>query len=378
MFAFQKYKFRHFNFKMLIFILFLSISGIFIIRSATLSTGETSTYTKQIMGVAVGFCAMFFVSMVDYHWIMKMNNFIYVAMVVVLLLTIVGPFGTAAGTGAYRWIRFGPIQIQPSEFAKVGVVVALAKFFSTYEERINALSTIILSGIVLGVPLLLVLAEPDLSTSLVICFIFVVMIFTAKISYKWVLGVIGVVSPIAIAFIYLVEKDLFPFPQDYQRNRVLSFLHPDMFPDLARQQTVSVMAIGSGGLYGKGLFNDSLTSVKNGNYLMEEDTDFIFAVAGEELGFVGCCIIIIVLLLVVFECLFTAARAADIAGRLIAAGIAAQITFQSFANIGVATFLLPNTGLPLPFISAGLSSLLSVFMGVGMVFNIGMQRKVTS
>ena len=375
MFAFQKYKFRHFNFKLLFCIIFLSVMGILIIRSATLSTGEESTYTKQIMGVGIGMVAMLIVSMIDYHWITKMYLVVYVGISGILFLTRMTPLGTAAGTGAKRWIDIGPIRIQPSEFAKVAIIIVLAKFFQIYEERINALAVIALSIMLVGIPLLLILAQPDLSTSLVIMFIFVVMIFTAKISYRWIGAVLAVVLPFAAAFIFLVENDMVPFLEKYQRNRILSFLHPQDYPDLAMQQTTSVMAIGSGGLYGKGLFNESLDSVKNGNYLMEEDTDFIFAVAGEELGFAGCCLIIAILFLVVVECLLTASRAQDTAGRLVATGIGAQIAFQSFVNIGVATFILPNTGLPLPFISAGLSSLLSVFIGAGMVFNIGMQRK---
>ena len=377
MFAFQKYKFRHFNFKLLLYIIFLSVMGILIIRSATLSTGEESTYTKQIMGVVIGMAAMLIVSLIDYRWIVRMYLVVYAGICLLLALTRFTPLGTDAGTGAKRWIDIGPIRIQPSEFAKVAIVIVLAGFFQICEERINAIGVVALSVMLTGIPLLLVMAQPDLSTSLVIMFIFVVMIFTAKISYRWILSVLAVVTPFAAAFIFLVEKDMVPFLEKYQRNRILSFLHPQDYPDLAMQQTTSIMAIGSGGLYGKGLFNESLDSVKNGNYLMEEDTDFIFAVAGEELGFAGCCLIIAILFLVVVECLLTASRAQDTAGRLIAAGIAAQIAFQSFVNIGVATFILPNTGLPLPFISAGLSSLLSVFIGAGMVFNIGMQRKQT-
>jgi len=375
MFAFQRYKLRHLNILLLMGIAFLACVGILVIKSATLSTGESSTYLKQIMGVCVSMGVMVFVAMVDYHFIIRMHIPIYLAMVVVLVLTIAGPFKTAAGTGAYRWIRIGPIQLQPSEFAKVAVVVFLAGFFSHFQDRVNAFGVIALSVIFTGVILLLIMKQPDLSTSMVIMVIFTAMIFSAKISYKWVLGVIAVVAPFAAMLVFLVEKDMIPFLENYQRNRILSFLHPQDYPDLARQQLTSVMAIGSGGLYGKGLFNESLDSVKNGNYLSEEDTDFIFAVVGEELGFAGCCLIIGVLLFVVIQCLITAARAKDMEGRLIACGIAAQITFQSFANIGVATFILPNTGLPLPFISAGLSSLLSVFIGAGMVLNISMQRR---
>lgn len=373
MFAFQKYKFRYFNFILFACVAFLSVTGILIIRSATLSTGDSSTYTKQIMGVGLGMATMLIVSFIDYHWILKMYQVVYLAITVVLFLTKFSPLGTAAGTGARRWLDVG-IRIQPSEFAKVAIIIFLAQLFTIYQEQIDSISVIALSVVLLGIPLMLILAQPDLSTSLVIMFIFIVMIFVVNISYRWVGGVLAVVTPFALAFVFLVERDLLPFLEDYQRNRILSFLHPQDYPDLAMQQTRSIMAIGSGGLYGKGLFNDSLESVKNGNYLMEEDTDFIFAVAGEELGFAGCCLVIAVLFMVVIQCFLTAARVQDMGGKLIAVGVGAQIAFQSFVNIGVATFLLPNTGLPLPFISAGLSSLLSIFAGVGMIFNIGMQR----
>lgn len=374
MFAFQKYKIRHFNVPMFLCICILSVTGILIIKSATMSTGDPSTYKKQIFGSLLGMCVMLFVAFVDYHFITRMYLVVYLGITGILLLTRFSPLGTSAGTGARRWIRLG-IQIQPSELAKVAIVIVLAKFFTMYRERINAFSVICLSVLVLCIPLALILAQPDLSTSIVICFIYVVMIFAANISWKWICAVLGVAVPSFAIFMFLVDRNLLPFLEKYQRNRILSFLHPQDYPDLARQQMSSIMAIGSGGLLGKGLFNESLDSVKNGNYLMEEDTDFIFAVAGEELGFAGCCIIIAVLFVLVVLCLLTAKRAIDMEGRLIAMGIAAQFTFQSFVNVGVATFLLPNTGLPLPFISAGLSSLLSVYIGAGMLFNIGMQRR---
>ena len=174
MFAFQKYKFRYFNFKLLLFVVFLSVTGILIIRSATLSTGETGTFTKQIMGVGIGMAAMLIVSMIDYHWIMKMYMVVYAGITIILALTRFTPLGTAAGTGAKRWIDIGPIRIQPSEFAKVALVVVLAQFFNLYHERINALGVVAASVVLVGIPLLLVMAQPDLSTSLVIIFIFIV------------------------------------------------------------------------------------------------------------------------------------------------------------------------------------------------------------
>ena len=170
--------------------------------------------------------------------------------------------------------------------------------------------------------------------------------------------------------------EFIPFLQKYQAQRIMGkiFHSSSEFTDLNRQQDNSMMAIGSGQLRGKGLFNNTLSSVKNGNFLSEEQTDFIFAVIGEELGFVGGVAVIALYALLVYECLWIAARAKDTAGRLIASGMAALLAFQSFANIAVATGIFPNTGLPLPFISSGLSSLLSMFIGMGVVLNVGLQR----
>ena len=155
----------------------------------------------------------------------------------------------------------------------------------------------------------------------------------------------------------------------------MTFLNPSEYLlTTYAQQYNSVMAIGSGMLTGKGLNNNTLTSVKGGDFISEPQTDFIFAVLGEELGFVGSCVVIGLLLFIVIECLLIAKDAADMTGRLIACGVAAIISFQAFVNIGVATAILPNTGLPLPFVSYGLSSLLSNFIGIGLVLNVGLQR----
>ena len=156
----------------------------------------------------------------------------------------------------------------------------------------------------------------------------------------------------------------------------MAWLEPQKYAsDEAYQQNNAIMAIGSGQLTGKGLNNNTTTSVKNGNFIFEPQTDFIFAIVGEELGFVGCCIVIGLLLLIVVQCILIGLRAQDLAGRIICCGVAAQIGFQSFINIGVATGILPNTGIPLPFVSYGLTSLISLYMGIGIVLNIGLQPK---
>ncbi len=219
--------------------------------------------------------------------------------------------------------------------------------------------------------------QPNLSTTIVIAFTLACMIYMAGLSYRWILGILAAGIPAALLCLYLAVLDIVPSLEQYQAKRILAkIFHSDsQYADLNRQQDNSIMAIGSGQLKGKGLFNNTLASVKNGNFLSEEQTDFIFAVVGEELGFIGCVAVILIYSLMVYECLWMAGRAKDEAGKLICSGMAALLAFQSFANIAVATGVFPNTGLPLPFISSGISSLLSMFIGMGIVLNVGLQRK---
>ena len=199
------------------------------------------------------------------------------------------------------------------------------------------------------------------------------MIYMAGISYKWVLGVLAVLLPAGIVFFSIILNPNQTLIEGYQANRILAWLYPEKYPALAYQQQNSIMAIGSGQLTGKGLANNVIASVKNGNFIAEPQTDFIFAVAGAELGFVGSCVIIILIFLIVFELLNIARKAKDFSGMIICCGMAALIGFQSFLNIGVATGLIPNTGIPLPFVSYGLTSLVSLYIGIGVVLNIGLQ-----
>ena len=167
-----------------------------------------------------------------------------------------------------------------------------------------------------------------------------------------------------------------PFLKDYQQERILAWLEPEKYADdESYQQLNSVMAIGSGQLTGKGYDNDATTSVKNGNFVSEPQTDFIFAIIGEELGFVGCCVVIILLLLIVIECIVIGLRAKDTGGRIICGGVGALVGIQTFINISVATGIFPNTGISLPFVSYGLTSLVCFFAGIGLVLNVGLQPK---
>ena len=368
------YNFRNYNYRLFLYVLLLNITGVLIIRSA--SNQDISMVVKQIVGILAGLTAVIILSLVDYHKVVSFAPLIYGASLAFLLAVLV--FGVSRGV-ARRWLVLPVIgQIQPSEFVKIGLIVFFAWYLSKYQERVNQFRILFFAGLLFLAAFGLIFLQPNLSTSLVTMVIFLCMLFAAELSYRWILGALAVVVPCGALFIYLLQYNMVPFLQDYQVRRIMAFIDPANYAEANLQQNNSIMAIGSGMLQGKGLNNNTLASVKNGNFLSEEQTDFIFAVIGEELGFIGCMAVIFLIALTVYECLIMAARAKDLMGSLLCVGLASLLAFQSFANIAVATGILPNTGLPLPFISYGVSSLLSVYLGVGVVMNVGLQRKVSN
>lgn len=372
MFKFGEYRVRYLNFRLMLYIWTLTAIGIVFIKSATMVSGGSGV-EKQIFGVAVGTVCMLFLTIVDYRFVLKFSPLIYVASIALLLIVKFAGFG--GNTGAQRWVELPGIgSIQPSEFCKIMLILVFAAYFAVLNKKINNVFVLLGVVLLLGGNAILILDQPDLSTTIVVCIIFVFMLYMAGISFKWIGGVVAAMIPVGIYGLYYIQQP--GMDQNYQVRRILSWLYPDRYSaDITSQQKHAIMAIGSGQLYGKGLFNTSVYSMKNADYLMEEDTDFIFSVIGEETGFVGCTAVILLLLLIVLECIYTAIKARDLAGRLICIGMAALVSFQSFTNICVNTGLFPNTGLPLPFVSAGLSSLISLYVGMGFVLNVSMQRK---
>lgn len=368
------YNFKKYNIRLVLYVLMLNLLGIMVIRSAT---NQDMTYVgKQVMGIIVGFSIVLFLSLLDYHRILSLGMLTYTVCAGSLVAVIL--FGERVNN-ATRWLKLPGIgQIQPSEFVKIGLIAFFAWYFSKYQEKINRIGVLAIAGALFFVLFLLIFKEPDLSTGLVAMFVFLCMLFVAGLSYKWIFGSMAVAVPCGILMIYLTQYDMVPFLEGYQVRRILAFINPEKYAEANLQQDNSIMAIGSGMLHGKGLNNNTLASVKNGNFLSEEQTDFIFAVIGEELGFVGCVGVILLIALITYECLLMAARARDLAGTLICTGMAALIAFQSFANIAVATGVFPNTGLPLPFVSYGVSSLISIYIGIGLAMNVGLQRKLSN
>lgn len=363
----KQYKIKNYRFQLITFVVILTIIGVLLVGSA-----KPALQTKQMIGFLGGLFIMIIVSLIDYNFILKFSWLIYAGMVG--LLALVQIVGKSTG-GSQRWIKIGGFQFQPSELAKILIILFFAYFFMKYEEELNTVKIITLSFILAGVPLLLILMQPDLSTTICATLIFITLLFVAGLSYKIVAWVLAICLPTGIIGFVLLIKGKIPFVKSYQIGRIMAWLYPDDYPDLAYQQQNSIMAIGSGQLFGKGLNNTEATSVKNGNFILEPQTDFIYAVAGEELGFVGTAGIILLLLFITIECILIARKAKDLSGKLICCGVAALIGFQSTINIFVATGLFPNTGIPLPFVSYGLTSLMSLYIGIGLVLNVGLQPK---
>lgn len=367
----KSYKFRHFNIRLLVWVLALTFLGVLVIASAT----DSDVYeNKQVFGVILGLFLMLCTTLISYKFILR---FYWVFYLINLALLIWVKVAGAHRMGATRWIDLGFTQLQPSEFTKIFLILFFAAYLSKYKDKINTLAVAGGAVVLFLVPILLILKQPDLSTSIVITVAFCAVLYIAGISYKIIFGTIAVMIPIAVVLIYMLLQPNQKILEEYQYNRLIGFYDEDN-EEAARinyQQENSVMAIGSGGLWGKGLNNDSTTSVKNGNYISEPQTDFIFCIAGEELGFVGSSAIIILMLLIVIECFYIGSNSSDLAGRIVACGFGFLLAMQTFVNIGVVTRILPNTGLPLPFVSYGLSSLISLFSCIGIILNIGLQRK---
>jgi len=364
----KPYQLKDYKFSLIITVLALTVIGIMVIGSA-----KESVQGKQVLGLCIGIVVMAVISLLDYVWVLNFYWLIYIFNLALLIYT---RFFGEEVNGAKRWIDIKITNFQPSELTKILMILFFAKYLMDHEDTINTPRTILTSVGLMIPTLLLVVAQPDLSTTISLAVTFSVIMYIGGLNYKFIGTVLAILIPCAVIFISIAVQPNQPFLEDYQQRRILAWLEPEKYAsDEAYQQLNSIMAIGSGQLTGKGLNNNTTTSVKNGNYILEPQTDFIFAIVGEELGFVGCCLVISLLLLIVVQIIFIGMKAQDLAGQLICCGIAAQIAIQSFINISVATGIFPNTGIPLPFVSYGLTSLVSMYMGIGFVLNVGLQPK---
>lgn len=369
---FTRFSLRDYNFKLLITVIIAMICGVVMINSA-----DSSFTPKQTIGIGLGVIIMIFVSLLNYDFVCRFYRVFFIINAVILLSVIF--FGVEVNY-AKRWIMIGGsggIQFQPSEFSKILMILFTATFLDKLKEdnKINTLKGLCLFVLLIGLSLALIAVEPDLSTTLCLAMVLVTMLYLSGLSYKIIGIALLVFVPLAGSFLWYIQRPNQHLLRDYQVNRILQFIYPGQYGSDYTQQNNSVMAIGSGQLTGKGLNNNTTTSVKNGNFILEPQTDFIFAIVGEELGFVGCCLIIALLLLIVIDCILIGTHAQDTAGKVICCGVGSLIGIQTFINVAVATQIFPNTGIPLPFVSYGLTSLVSLYLGIGLVLNIGLQPK---
>ena len=364
----KQYRIRDYDFKLVILVISLTVIGIFAVGSAKESMQKT-----QIAGFILGLFLMVVISLFDYSVLLKLYWLCYVGNIILLLLV---PLMGESINGAQRWVELFGIQFQPSETAKILLILFYAQFIMKHKEKLNTFKNIGLCCLFILPPLILIYKQPNLSMTIVLAVVFCVIMFVGGAHWKLIIGVLAVTVPafiIVLSIILQPDQDLI---KGYQQTRILAWLYPEEYATTeAYQQLNSIMAIGSGQLQGKGYKTNVISSVKNGNFISEPQTDFIFAVIGEEFGFIGTCAVIVLVILITLECIIVSRKSKDLAGSIIAAGMAGLIGFQGFLNIGVTTGLLPNTGVTLPFVSYGLTSLVSLYIGIGFVLNVGLQCK---
>ncbi|MGL6174001.1 MAG: FtsW/RodA/SpoVE family cell cycle protein [Cellulosilyticaceae bacterium] len=346
--------------------------GTLAIDSATSYSGDTTIVNKQIMFFVIGFVLMLIVMSIDYHWLGEWYLGIYGITLAVLISVF---FLGVNVNGAARWIEVAGIQIQPSEFAKIAMIICTAKLIDKYNDKINSVVSVGIIGLFQFVPFILINRQPNLSTSIVIVLILVVQLFMSELDLKYIFST-AVIALLAVVLIlgYIIKNPNQKLIADYQRDRIVTKVEGGDSLGDHYQTSRSVHAIGSGGLKGKGLYQGAISQL---NYLPESHNDFIVAIIAEEFGFVGIVSMLGIILLLITRGLWIAHSAPDNYGRLIVGGYMGMIAIQSFVNMGVVTNLLPNTGLPLPFISYGGSSLWANMMGMGLVLNVAMRREET-
>ncbi len=365
----RHYKLKDYNFRLVFLLIAISTIGVLLVGSA-----DSSLQPRQLAGMIAGLILMVIISLFDYSWILNFYWVIYLFNLALLVLVIVAG---SSKNGASRWIQIGSFQFQPTELTKILLILFFSMYLMKHEQDLNTFKTIVKALVLLAVPLALVIRQPDLKNTITITVLFCIIMYVAGLSYKIIGGVLIVGIPLAFIGLFLITQTDLPILDDYQKQRIVSFLDSENeeYSDDVIQQENSVTAIGSGRLTGKGLNNNEVSSSNKGNFVAEIQNDFIFAVAGEELGFIGCAVILILLFLICLECVRMGSRAKDLSGTLICCGMASLVAVQSFINICVATGLFPNTGTPLPFVSYGLTSLMSLYIGMGFVMNVGLQNK---
>lgn len=355
---------REFDWQLFLLTVITAIIGIVIIYSATRTTGSNSSVIVQSaafgLGIAASLCLCFF----DYEQFENFVKYIYIFALFILILVLI--FGTSGDWGARSWIRIGSIGFQPAELAKICFLLTFSYHLSKVDGRINEIKIIIGLLIHFAVLVILILMEPDMGSAFVFLFMFAVMIYVAKLSYKYIIPIIAA-GVISLPFIYKYVLD------EYQQQRINVFFNPNIDPLGDGYNVIqSKIAVGSGQLWGKGYLEGTQNQM---GYLPTKSTDFIFSVFSEEFGFVGSVIIVCLLFMIVYRCFKAAKKADNTFGRYICTGVGAMFLFHVFENVGMCIGLMPVTGIPLPFISYGGTSLLTNMIAIGLVMSVTYHNK---
>ena len=358
--------FRDFDWALLSMVLALCTVSILEIYSATLHTKYTGDHTKQLLFVAGGLMAMFLFAKIDYH---RLLDWIPWAYVVFLLSLVAVKLVGHKVLGAKRWISVGPVHFQPSEWVKLVLILMMARYFANLGGRSLTWKDIFKAFFLVGVPMLMVLIQPDLGTALTYMPILVAGLFLGGINIRQAL-ILLTCGTVLIAGAWSSGKVLKP----YQKARLTSFLNPDSDPrGTGYQLKQSLIAVGSGGVWGKGAAKGTQTQ---GDFLPIPHADFIFAAFGEEHGFVGALFVLLLYFFILMRLIQNAQTAADLSGSLIIMGVVAVLAFQIAVNVGMVIGFMPVTGIPLPLMSYGGSSVLFTFLALGVAMNVRMRRFV--
>ena len=341
----------------------LGTIGLIEIYSSTLNTDSASYFLRQLVWLIAGVGLSFVVASFDYHVLAQHIAVIYVGAVCVLLSVLL--FGSTIA-GSRSWFGIGTFGLQPSELAKLVVVIALARYLSDFQKRYLTLPQILAACAICGVPVLLVAAQPDLGTALTFVPILGFDLFVRGVRPAALIsGVLIVIILLPVAWSVL---------EDYQKDRILTFLQPESDPLGSGYQVIqSKIAIGSGGLWGTGLFQGSQNQL---GFLPTRHTDFIFSVLAEEMGFVGVCLTLGLLFAFVFRTLSLTFLPGDTLGLFIVLGVGGMFVFHILVNVGMVIGFMPITGIPLPFLSYGGSSVLTAFIGLGLIVSVRRCRYV--
>lgn len=358
-------RFRDFDWVLLTFVLIICVLGITEIYSATLNTKFEGIHVKQIYWVVGGVAVMFIVSFINYQVLLENVHWMYIAGIVGLIAVMI--FGRTY-LGAKRWIQVpGLGHVQPSEWIKLILIIAMAKYFADYHDRELPFRELVKAGMIVAVPMLMVLRQPDLGTSLTYVPVAAMALFLGGLKLRHglvALVLAGVLMPV------MWHWGLKP----YQKERLTTFVSPEADAKGSGYQVIqSMVAVGSGGIWGKGVAQGSQTQ---GQFLPVPHTDFIFAAWAEEHGFIGAFGVLLLYFMVLMRLIHNAQTAPDRAGTFLIMGVVAVLAFHILVNVGMVVGFMPVTGIPLPLMSYGGSSVLFTFLALGIVMNVRMRRFV--